>query len=204
MKAKKSLKCIIFDMDGTVVDVPYDWVRIKAELKTQGKPILVYLSQLEEPERSEKWRILERYEEEATEKAVLKKGMRKFLDFLDKKGIKKALVTNNSRKNVSLLLKKFKLKFDCVLSRESGLWKPSGAPLLAALRELGMEKEECAVVGDSHFDVKAASKAGISLVFILSEDVEKFVSMKAEVFPSTEALQMRVENLLGEKNFRNV
>lgn len=204
MNEKKSLKCIIFDMDGTVVDVPYDWVRIKAELGTQGKPILFYLSQLEEPEKSKKWSVLERYEEEATQKAVLKKGMRKFLIFLEKKGIKKALVTNNSRKNVSFLLKKFRLKFDCVLSRESGLWKPSGAPLLAVLKKLGMKKEECAVVGDSHFDVKAASKAGISLVFILSEDVKKFVSMKAELFSSTEALKMRIKNLLGEKDFRNV
>lgn len=196
MKEKKLLRCIIFDMDGTVVDVPYDWVRIKAELETKGEPILVYLSQLEEPERSKKWRILERYEEDATQKAVLKKGMREFLDFLEKKGVKKALVTNNSRRNVSFLLKKFKLRFDCVLSRESGLWKPSGAPLLAALKKLGMKKEECAVVGDSHFDVKAANKAGISLVFILSGNEERFASMKAEVFPSTEALQKRIEGFV--------
>ena len=189
------LKGVIFDMDGTVVDVPYDWNRIKAELKTQGKPILVYLRSLEEPEKSEKWKVLEKYEEEATMKARLKRGMREFLDLLREKGIKKALVTNNSQKNASFLLKKFNLEFDCVISRESGLWKPSGAPFLAALKKLGLRKEECCVVGDSHFDVKAAEEAGIPYIFIVNEDKEIFSSMNAEVFSSIEALQERIEKI---------
>jgi phosphoglycolate phosphatase-like HAD superfamily hydrolase len=69
------LKGAIFDMDGTVVDVSYDWVKIKAELMTGGKPILHYLQGLEEPERSQKWEVLERYEHKATQKAKLKPGM---------------------------------------------------------------------------------------------------------------------------------
>lgn len=190
------LKGIIFDMDGTVVDVPYDWNRIKAELMTQGKSILVYLRSLEEPERSEKWKVLEKYEKEATSKARLKRGMRGFLDLLNEKGIKKALVTNNSQKNVSFLLKKFDLEFDCVISRESGLWKPSGAPFLAALEKLGLRRKECCVVGDSHFDIKAAEEAGIPNVFILNEDKERFGSMDAEVFSSTEELKKKIEQLL--------
>jgi len=190
------LKGIIFDMDGTVVDVPYDWNRIKAELMTQGKSILVYLRSLEEPERSEKWKVLEKYEKEATSKARLKRGMRGFLDLLNEKGIKKALVTNNSQKNVSFLLKKFDLEFDCVISRESGLWKPSGAPFLAALEKLGLRRKECCVVGDSHFDIKAAEEAGIPNVFILNEDKERFASMNAEVFNSAEELTKKIEQLL--------
>ena len=190
------LKGVVFDMDGTVVDVPYDWGKIKAELETQGKPILVYLESLEEPERSKKWRVLEKYEHEATEKATLKPGMREFLDSLSSRGVKKALVTNNSLKNTTYLLRKFKLEFDCVISRERGLWKPSGAPILAALEELGLRKEECCVVGDSHFDIRAAQEAGISFIFILSEDRERFDAMNAELFSSVGELQKRVEKLL--------
>jgi len=190
------LKGVVFDMDGTVVDVPYDWGKIKAELETQGKPILVYLESLEEPERSEKWMVLEKYEHEATGKATLKPGMREFLDSLSSRGVKKALVTNNSWKNTNYLLRKFKLKFDCVISRERGLWKPSGAPILAALEELGLRREECCVVGDSHFDIRAAQEAGISFIFILSEDRERFDAMNAELFSSVGELQKRVEKLL--------
>jgi len=190
------LKCVIFDMDGTVVDVTYDWNQIRAELNTQGKPILVYLNGLEEPDKSEKWKVLEKYERAATERARLKPGMRGFLGLLNQKGIKKTLVTNNSQKNVSFLLEKFKLEFDCVISRESGLWKPSGAPFRAVLEKLGLKKEECCVVGDSHFDIKAAQEAEITNVFILSEDKERFASMPAEVFGSVEELMKRIEQLL--------
>jgi len=194
------LKGAIFDMDGTVVDVPYDWGEIKAELETQGKPILPYIHNLGEPERSEKWRILERFEYEATQKAKLKPGMREFLGLLSARGVKKALVTNNSRKNVSFLLKKFRLEFDCVISRERGLWKPSGAPILVALKELQLDKEECCVVGDSHFDVRAAEEAGIPLIFILNEDRERFDKMNAEVFKSVEALQTKMVKLLERED----
>lgn len=190
------LKVVIFDMDGTVVDVTYDWDQIRAELNTQGKPILFYLKSLKEPDKSEKWKVLEKYEREATEKARLKPGMREFIGLLNQKGIKKALVTNNSQKNVSFLLEKFDLEFDCVIARETGLWKPSGAPFQAVLKKLGLKKEECCVVGDSHFDVKAAGEAGIPNVFILSENKEKFASMPAEVFGSVEELMERIERLL--------
>jgi HAD superfamily hydrolase (TIGR01549 family) len=189
------LKGVIFDMDGTVVDVTYDWNQIRAELNTQGVSILVYLNGLEEPEKSEKWKVLEKYEREATEKAQLKQGMRGFLGLLNQKGIKKALVTNNSQKNVSFLLEKFNLEFDCVISRESGLWKPSGAPFRAVLEKLELKEEDCCVVGDSHFDIKAAEEAGIPSVFILNEDKERFASMPAEVFSSVEELTERIERL---------
>lgn len=190
------IKGVIFDMDGTVVDVSYDWGRIKRELETQGKPILHYLRSLEEPERSRKWKILERYENKATQKAVLKEGMQEFLRFLSQKGVKKALVTNNSRRNVDYLLKKFKLHFDCVITRESGLWKPSGTPFMAVLDELKISREESCVVGDSHFDIQAAMEAGISRVFILSRDKDRFASSDAEVFSSVKALKKRIKEIL--------
>lgn len=190
------IKGAIFDMDGTIVDVPYDWIKIKAELETQGKPILIYLDSLEEPEKSMKWKILEKYEDEATKKAELKPGIRKLLSFLSRKGIKKVLVTNNAEKNVNFLLNKFHLEFDLIVSRESGLWKPSGAPFVAVLRKLGLRKKECCVVGDSHFDVQAANEAGIPYVFILNENKERFITSKVEVFSSPQELIKRLETLL--------
>jgi len=194
------LRGVIFDMDGTVVDVSYNWNGIRAELATQGKSILGFLSTLEEPQKSEKWRVLERYENEATMKAKLKPGMARFLDFLSERGIKKALVTNNSKKNVDFLLKKFDLEFDCVISRESGLWKPSGAPFAAVLEKLGLKREECCVIGDSPFDVKAANEAGISCVLILNEDKERFASTNAEVFSTVGELQERLKALLESQS----
>ncbi|MDH7512180.1 MAG: HAD-IA family hydrolase [Clostridiales bacterium] len=191
------IRGVIFDLDGTIVEAAYDWSRIRADLGTSGLPILSYLDSLEEPERSRKWRLLREYEDEATRKARLKKGTREFLHFLTRRGLKKALVTNNSRRNVRFLVRKFRLEFDHVLSRESGLWKPSGAPFKEVMRKLGLKKGECAVVGDSLFDLQAAEEAGIEWVFLISQDRDKFPPSRAEVVPSLPALQRRFEMLLG-------
>ena len=190
------LKGVIFDLDGTVVDVPYDWPQIKKELKTQGEPILYFLSSLEEPERSIKWKLLEKYENEATSRAVLKEGIPEFLEFLAQRGIKRALVTNNSYRNVSYLLDKFNLKFDCLVSRENGIWKPSGAPFSTALKKLRIKKEESCVIGDADFDILAANEAGISKVFILNKNKEKFSLTGAEVLFSVKSLKKRIERLI--------
>lgn len=48
------IKAVIFDLDGTIVDVPYDWPRIKSQLGIEGVSILSYLSRLQEPEKSQK------------------------------------------------------------------------------------------------------------------------------------------------------
>ena len=191
----KKLKGAIFDMDGTLVDAPYDWKNIKEALNTQGKPILTYIRGLAEPEKTRKWKQLEYYEKEATKKAVLKKGIPEFLVFLKKRGIKVALVTNNSRENVLYLLHKFELTFDLVLSRESGLWKPSGAPFSAVLKKLKLKKEECCVIGDTFFDIEAAKDVGIDNIFILNRDREKFASTPAKVFADVKSLQLYIQTL---------
>lgn len=191
-----SIRGVIFDLDGTVVETPYDWKKIKTELMTQGSPILSFIQSLDKSEKSEKWKLLESYERTATLQAVLKEGMDDLLDFLAKKGVKRALVTNNSRKNVSYLLKKFNLAFDCIISRESGLWKPSGAPFLAVLKKLKLKKEESCVVGDSSFDVKAAEEAGIERIFILNRDKEVVSEDRAEIFGSVKELKRKIKSLL--------
>lgn len=191
----KKIKAVIFDLDGTLVDVPYDWALIKKKLGTQGIPILHFISTIEEPEKTKKLKLLEKFEEEATAKAVLKQGIPQLMSFLEKRGIKKILVTNNSQKNVLTLLRRFNLDFDHIVTREDGLWKPSGAPFLAALKKLSIEKEEGCVVGDSHFDVRAAEEAGITKVFILSSDKEKFSSYAVQLIESVEELKKKIEEL---------
>ncbi len=197
IKAPMCLKAILFDMDGTIVDVPYDWKRIKQDMGTGGEPILSHISTLPPSEKKKKWRILETYEDQATAKAVLKKGIAEFLDFLSKNHVQTALVTNNSRKNVSLLLERFQLRFNLVLSRESGLWKPSGAPLRAAMRKLNLKPFHCCVIGDSFFDVLAARDAGINRVFILNCDRKRFEDEGVETACTVAELEEKIRPLLS-------
>lgn len=198
MSRRVGLRGVIFDLDGTIVENAYDWKGIREELGTATTSILGYLDSLEEPERSAKWAILEGHEAAQTEASVLRRGIRELLALLRASGLATALVTNNSRRNTEFLLGKFGLAFDCVITRESGLWKPSGAPFLEVLRSLGLEPGECGVVGDTHFDVLAAIDAGIGAIFLISADPDRFAGFPVEVFPDADLLRDRFESLLAD------
>jgi HAD superfamily hydrolase (TIGR01549 family) len=192
-----TIRGVIFDLDGTIVDVPYDWRRIKTRLGVRGESIIGYLNGLEEPEKSRKWAVLRGYEDTATRRARLRRGMRSFLRFLAERGVKTALVSNNSRENVEFMVRKFGLSFNLVLSRDSGYWKPSGAPFLHALRRLRLARRAAAVVGDSHFDVLAAAEAGISRVYLLGRDGVQSAGPAVVVCPGVSALRRELAGLMG-------
>lgn len=191
-----SIKAAIFDLDGTVVENAYDWVQIRQELGHDGLSILHYLCGLEEPERSRKWAILERHEAEQTARSVLREGMQDLLAFFQARGVRSALVTNNSSRNTGYILEKFGLAFDRVITRESGLWKPSGAPFRDVLEAFGVGSDECCVIGDTRFDVLAAMDAGIRPIFLLGDDPEDFAGFPVEVFPAIGTLMKRLEHLV--------
>ena len=80
-----------------------------------------------------------------------------------------ALVTNNNDTNAETVIRSFSLDFDCVLTRDSGFWKPSGAPLVEAMRQLQVKADHCMAVGDSRHDVHAAREAGCGRLCLLHE-----------------------------------
>ena len=180
---------VLFDMDGTLVEVPYDWSRIRADLGAGETSILTYLGRLEEPERSRKWAILEAHEAEATKRARLRRGVPRLLGRLRERGIRTALVTNNSRKNTEALVRRFGLVFDLVMTRDDGLWKPSGDPLVAAVSRLGLRASDCLAVGDSHFDVRAAREAGVPRIFVIGRDGAAFAAEDVVVVRSIAAFE---------------
>ncbi|MDI6844780.1 MAG: HAD-IA family hydrolase [Candidatus Saccharicenans sp.] len=188
-----SLKLVILDLDGTIVENSYDWAAIRRELGVTGGSILGYLDGLPEPLRSEKYALLQKYEKEQTENSVLKEGAREFLQWLADRRIKRALVTNNTLENTGHLLDKFQLKFDLVLTRESGLHKPAGAPFLRVMENFGVKAEETAVIGDTNYDMMAAREAGISKVFILKSAMTPDGLDGAEMVDSFDSLQKRLE-----------
>ena len=85
------------------------------------------------------------------------------LESLKKNGIKMAVVTSRSRKEVMPLLKKFGIStyFDVIVTRDdirSG--KPSPEPLAFAIARMGLNPNETVMVGDMPTDILAGKKAG--------------------------------------------
>jgi HAD superfamily hydrolase (TIGR01509 family) len=161
------VEAVIFDMDGTLVDSEYNWPAIRRRLGVTAASIIDELNGLPEAEGRAKWGELEEIERRASESARLKAGATELLALLAQCGLATALVTNNTDANTRLLLERFGLDFDVVLTRDSGLWKPSGAPIREAMKRLGKSPHRCLAVGDSSYDVDAAHDAGCGRVCVL-------------------------------------
>jgi len=163
------IRAVVFDMDGTLVDSTYDWPAIRRHLGVTGASIIDDLNGLPEPDRSRKWAELEEIEKTATENARIHDGAHEVLEVFSSHGLATALVTNNSSANTRRLLARFGLRFDVVLTRDSGLWKPSGAPISEAVTQLGATPADCLGVGDSRYDVIAAREAGLAAVCLVHD-----------------------------------
>jgi HAD superfamily hydrolase (TIGR01509 family) len=163
------IRAVVFDMDGTLVDSSYDWPAIRRRLGVTGASIIDDLNGLEEPERSRRWAVLDEIEKTATKDAQIHDGTHEMLELFAAHDFATALVTNNSSANTRLLLARFGLRFDVVLTRDSGLWKPSGAPISEAVTQLGVTPGDCLGVGDSRYDVLAAREAGLAAVCLVHD-----------------------------------
>lgn len=97
---------------------------------------------------------------------------------LKEKGIKLALVTNSPEQSIEPVLEKFDLAkyFDVILlSFEEGLLKMDKELYEKAVKELGLEKEDVVVVGDSvQSDIKGAQNAGLRGVLIDRRNTRDF------------------------------
>ncbi len=182
------IQAFVFDMDGTLIDSAYDWSEIRRRLSVKQGSIIEHLNSLESPQREQQWALLQEIESEESRKAKPKDGVRELLALLKQHGILSALVTNNSDENTRFLLERFGLAFDLVMTRDSGLWKPSGAPLIEAAHRLRVLPEQCLAVGDSHYDILAAREAQYKHVCLLNQPTPDLRRQADITFPDVKAL----------------
>jgi len=164
------LRGIVFDLDGTLVHSDYDWEAIRRKLRVDGSSIIDALNSLPPEEKEKAWRQLEEIEEHASRKARVAPGAVELLEFCRAREYALAIVTNNTSKNTDYLIRKHDLgAFDVVLTRDSGFYKPSGAPLVECGLRLGIPPGELMMVGDSDFDLRSAREAGYGWRVLLSD-----------------------------------
>jgi HAD superfamily hydrolase (TIGR01509 family) len=191
------IRAVIFDMDGTLVDSSYDWPQIRRSLGVTGSSIIDDLNGSPEPQRSQRWTELETIEKRATDAASLHKGVHELLQLLSEQGLATALVTNNDESNTRSLLDRFGLGFDVVLTRDSGLWKPSGAPISEAMARLDVPPEACLAVGDSRYDVLAAREAGLTAICVVHDGSARDAGEVDLVFKDIPAFVRYLRVVLG-------
>lgn len=182
-----TLKAILWDMDGTLVDsepahekafydsltslgvsVPagaHDAMLGSSFVEVHQKVVeLTKLNITLEEWRAVKW---QHYQKCSTNIAPLKNS-KAILDTLTAKGVTMALVSNSSRDEVNLNLEVSKLTdyFQLTISRDDvDNGKPSPDCYLAAAKALSLTADECLVVEDSVTGAKAGLAAGMKTLF---------------------------------------
>jgi pyrophosphatase PpaX len=103
--------------------------------------------------------------------SLLFEGVIEILHALKKRGLKLAVVTTRSRKDVLLIMKKFSLEnfFDVIVTRDDVfLGKPSPEPVILALKKLNVSANEAVVVGDMPTDIESGKQAGTKTIALLT------------------------------------
>jgi phosphoglycolate phosphatase len=182
-----SLKAIIFDLDGTLIDSsvditnalnyamePYPLKRLTREdtVKLVGEGITRLIEKiacdLDETGKADvAQRFITHYTEHVADFTREYPGVRETLESLVK--YRKAVISNKRESLSKLVLEELGLLryFSLVVGSDTTAErKPSPVPVLKALAELQAEPGEAVMVGDSNYDVDAGKAAGVMTVAV--------------------------------------
>ncbi|HET8690975.1 MAG TPA: phosphoglycolate phosphatase [Steroidobacteraceae bacterium] len=184
MTARRELRGVLFDLDGTLLDTAADMaVALNRTRNSEGLPhlpherirplvshgaprLLRFAFGEPEPARYEslRRRFLDFYREALAVHTRLFEGCDRVLAHLDARGLRWGIVTNKPGWLTEPLLAQVGLapRCGCVVAGDTlAHRKPHPLPLLHAAALLGLEPRHCAYVGDAERDVQAARNAGM-------------------------------------------
>ena len=184
MEARSSLKGVLLDFDGTLVDLPVDWDRLREDIShlfaahgivREFRPLYRSVAQAFEeleargapaPMRAALRRRLNRLmttaERKAADEAVALPGSRELLEGIRVRGLKAVIQTSNSVLVVREVWNRLSLPpVDAVAGRE-GTRRPKPHPegVLRTLRRMELRGPETVVIGDGDFDVQVGRAIG--------------------------------------------
>jgi phosphoglycolate phosphatase len=181
------VSAVLFDFDGTLVEAPIDFARMRRDLlrvaeeagvasdELAGLDLLTIVARVQErvpePERFAEAAeaALMAVEMECSLLAREVAGASEVLAWLDRQGIRVGIVTRNCRAVVEGVLERIPLNHSVLLTRsEVTRVKPDPDHLLRALRHLEAPPERSIMVGDHWMDVQAGKGAGMATVGIMT------------------------------------
>jgi 2-phosphoglycolate phosphatase len=183
MSTAFKLSCVLFDLDGTLVDTAPDLILcLNKALSSHGlttvtaetiKPSISFgaaaminesLSQsVSEALRADVLEtMLDLYQNNIAEHTVFFKGMSDTLDAIEAQGLKWGVVTNKRERFTNPLMDALKLtdRAACIISGDTTANpKPHVEPMLAACKKAAVKPQECVYIGDASHDIIAGKNA---------------------------------------------
>lgn len=179
------IRGVVFDMDGTLVSQELDFEAIRRDIGVPaGTPLLEALAAMDPLRRQQAEAILETHERLAAERAELLDGVREFLDWIDRRGLKRAILTRNTRWAAGTIMSRIGLVFDPILAREDGPPKPSPDGIHTICNVWGICTTEVLMIGDYIYDVEAGRAAGARTALVTHGREWPFAHLADVTFPN--------------------
>jgi pyrophosphatase PpaX len=208
----KHLKCIVFDMDGTLTQTnqliydSFNYIAQKYAGRTYsipeitamfGPPEEEALLAVVRPEQidSAMKDYLSFYRTHHNQLARIYPGMEKILSSIKERGKMLAIFTGKGTPTAKITLQEFRIEkyFDYVVTGNDVIKrKPSSEGLFKIMKHFALQPDEMLMVGDSVSDVKAAHEAGVKIAAVIWDSYakEKVLQMKTDfVFNDTKEFQ---------------
>ena len=150
-------EAVIFDLDGTLINLPIDYEKLFREFSETAKiddvhPITEIVSKLDEKTKKKVFKIWDKTEASAWREGTIKReGMTLYKKFSKEP---KALVTMQGKTLVRNIIKSLKLSFDVVVTREDSLDRTEQLKIVA--RKLGVSLRDILFIGNTEGDSVAA------------------------------------------------
>jgi HAD superfamily hydrolase (TIGR01549 family) len=195
----KGKKIIIFDLDGTIIDLAVDWQEVKNFLRNRYSEIYTERCEFDHisacldyiVEKGDKkelknfFKILEDFELKNIDDSLEIKETTFFINNLNlfdiPENINLAIFSLNTRKAIKKSLKMVNLykKFDYVIGREDVLkWKPNPEGLIKIRNKFKVMNEEMIYFGDLEKDLLTGKNAGVETYLI--KDIINLVKSKKQ------------------------
>src|SRR5262249_13744543 len=140
---------VIFDLDGTLVVQELDFEAIRREMGlASATPLLEAMERMVDAELAQAEGILLRHEQRAALAAELNPGVCSFLEWLDARGVRRGLLSRNSRQSIATVLERCRLRFDCIVAREDAPVKPSPQGIWQICEAWQLSPAQVVMVGD--------------------------------------------------------
>ncbi len=204
-KIVKFTRLLILDLDGTLVNIPINWMKLKEELcRNRGRSRTYNIMSL-----IAKYRDLEKdirkVEVEACKKVKIPENTLRMLNILRKNRLKIALATKQSRDAVYLILENSRAEniFDLIVTRDDALLKQT--QISEILRQLNEEPNRTVMIGDSIVDYYAACRNRTRFIAVTESKyrMQMFTELNVPCVANLKILLKMLLDLLG-KNVHSI
>ena len=179
-------KCVIFDLDGTLIDslsdvlaainltlAEHDLPHMSRENVRQmiGPNAGLLITTAVEGTGLDRDAFYDRfrfhYYKRLTETTTLYSGMREILDFLKEKEVLMGVLTNKPERSASLILNELQVMsfFELVIYPETlNVIKPDPRGLIHMMKQMAVSPDETLYIGDTQIDIETAKGANVDVV----------------------------------------